>query len=383
MTTIDWIIVGFAVLLAVNGLRQGFIVGALQLVGFALGAFIGSRVGPLILSDGSHSPYAPLFALGGALILGSLCAAVLESAGAAAKMSVPLPGLHLLDGGLGGVLGAVLGLGLAWIIGAVLLQTPGLELRRDIQRSQILQALNDALPPSGFVLNALARFDPLPRVSGPGVGGVAAPTARIAREAGVRRASGSVVRVLGTACGLGIEGSGWVAGDGLVVTNAHVVAGEDDTVVELRGAGARLDARAVLFDPGQDIAILRVDGLSAPVLPLAASAPAGRIAAVLGFPHNGPYDVRPARLGDTREVLSEDAYGNGPRRRRILSFRGLVRAGNSGGPLIDARGRVAGTVFAAAVGAGPRGGYAVPDDIVRRRLAAAGSGRVSTGPCAR
>jgi S1-C subfamily serine protease len=111
-------------------------------------------------------------------------------------------------------------------------------------------------------------------------------------------------------------------------------------------------------------------------------APAGRAAAVLGFPLNGPYDVRSARLGVTREVLSQDAYGNGPEPRRVLSFRGLVRSGNSGGPLVDARGRVVGTVFAAAIGKGPKGGYAVPDDIVGQRIAGAGSGRVSTGPCA-
>lgn len=383
MTTIDWIIVGFAVLLAANGLRQGFIIGVLQLVGFAVGAFIGSRVGPLVLSDGSHSPYAPLFALGGAVILGSLCAAGLEFAGAALKSAVRLPGLNTIDSGLGAVLGAVLALGLAWIVGSVLLQTPGLGLRRDIQRSKLLRALNDALPPSGFILNALARFDPLPRIEGPGVEDVPAPTSRIARDPDVRAAAGSVVRVLGTACGLGLEGSGWVAGDGLVVTNAHVVAGEQDTVVQLRGTGDRLDARAVRFDPKQDIAVLRVSGLSAPRLPLAPEAPSGRAAAAMGFPENGPFDVRSARLGETREVLSQDAYGNGPVPRQVVSFRGLVRSGNSGGPLVDARGRVVGTVFAAAVGKGPRAGYAVPNDIVRRRLAEAGKGQVTTGPCAR
>ncbi|MFL5844011.1 MAG: MarP family serine protease [Solirubrobacteraceae bacterium] len=383
MTTVDWIIVVFAVLLAANGLRQGFIVGALQLIGFAAGAFLGARIGPLILSDGAHSPYAPLFALGGAMILGTLFAAVLEFAGAALKTAVPMPGLHVVDSGLGAVLGAVLALGLAWIVGAVLLQTPGIGLRRDIQRSHVLQALNDVLPPSGFILNALARFDPLPAISGPGTDGVPAPTARIARDPQVEAAAGSVVRVLGEACGLGIEGSGWVAGDGLVVTNAHVVAGEEDTVVQVRGTGERLDARAVAFDPDNDIAVLRVSGLQERPLPIAAQARERGAAAILGFPKNGPYDVRAARLGQTREVLSQDAYGNGPVRRDVVTFRGLVRSGNSGGPLVDGRGRVVGTVFASAVGGGPQGGYAVPNAIVRRWVSGAGTGTVSTGPCAR
>jgi S1-C subfamily serine protease len=168
-----------------------------------------------------------------------------------------------------------------------------------------------------------------------------------------------------------------------VVTNAHVVAGEEDTVVQLRGEGDRLDADAVVFDTRNDIAILRVDGLDAPALPVADEAAEGRAAAVLGFPENGPYDVRAARLGETREVLTQDAYGSGPITRGVVVFRGLVRSGNSGGPLVDGRGQVVGTVFASAVRSGPEGGYAVPNDIVRQHLGRAGGDRVGTGPCTR
>jgi S1-C subfamily serine protease len=186
--------------------------------------------------------------------------------------------------------------------------------------------------------------------------------------------------VLGTACGLGIEGSGWIARPGVVVTNAHVVAGETDTVVQLRGVGPKLRAHAIAFSVHDDIAVLRVDGLGGRVLPMAPQAPVGGSAAVLGFPLNGPYDVRPARLGATRQVLSQDAYGRGPVTRSMLSLRGLVRHGNSGGPLVDAQGRVAGTVFAASSGS-RHGGFAVPDQVVRRILASA-RGTVGTGPCA-
>jgi uncharacterized membrane protein required for colicin V production len=381
MTTVDWIIVGLAAVLAVNGLRQGFIVGALQLVGFAAGAFAGSRVGPLVLSDGAHSPYAPLCALGGAVLLGSLCAGGLEMAGLALRRLVPLPGFRLVDGGLGAILGAALALGLAWVVGAVALQTPGLDLRGDIQRSKILAELNRDLPPSGFLLNALARFDALPQVRGPGAEGVAPPTPQIARSGKVKAAAASVVRVLGTACGLGVEGSGWVAGPGVVVTNAHVVAGEQDTIVQPQGIGPRLDARVVLFDPTNDIAVLRVSALGAPPLPLAVSPAEGRAAAILGFPHNGPYTVRAARLGPTREVLTEDAYGRGPVKRLVVTFRGHVESGNSGGPLVDGDGQVVATVFALAVGSGPPSGYGVPDSVVRHALADAGTGAVGTGPC--
>jgi len=383
VTTIDWIVVGVVVLLALNGLRQGFIVSVLQLAGFAAGAFAGSRLGPLILSDGSHSPYAPLFALGGAVILGSLFAAVLEMAGLALRSTVQLPGLEAVDRGLGGLLGVALALGIAWIAGAAALQTPGLDLRRDVQRSKILAELNDVLPPSGFLLKALARFDSLPAIDGPGAEGVAPPTAAIARDPEVKAAFASTVRVLGTACGLGIEGSGWVAASGTVVTNAHVVAGEDDTIVQVQGSGARLDARVVAFDPTNDVAILKVAGLDAPALPIVESPEEDRAGAVLGYPNNGPYRVRAARLGRTHEVLSQDAYGNGPVKRVVTTFRGRVESGNSGGPVVDSAGRVLTTVFASAVGSGPLSGYGVPNSVVTERLAKAGSSEVSTGPCAR
>lgn len=355
--------------------------GALSLAGFAVGGFLGSRLAPLLLEEGARSPYAPVLALGGAILGGTLFAVVLEKLGRTVRKVLVLPGLGILDGLLGAVLSACLGLGLAWLFGAVALQTPGArELRADIQRSEILSRLNDVLPPSGPVLNALARFDPFPAINGPSAD-VPAPRAAIARDPEVRAAAASVVRIRGTACGLGVEGSGWVAADGVVVTNAHVVAGQDDTVVQVGGSGPRLVATAVAFDARNDVAVLRVSGLSAPSLPLAGSVPVGEQGAILGYPENGPYDVRAARVGRTSSVLSQDAYGRGPVERSMTSLRGLVRPGNSGGPVVDGAGRVVTTVFAATRGRRPRGGYGVPNDIVRSALAGA-SRPVDTGPCA-
>jgi S1-C subfamily serine protease len=385
LTKIDWLIVAFTVLMATIGWRQGFVAGAFALAGFAGGAFLGSRIGPALLTDGSSSPYAPLVSLAGAVLGGSLLAGLFETAGWMVRRAVPIPGVRTLDGLLGALLSAAIGLGLAWIAGAVMLQTPGArELRRDIQRSEILSRLNDVLPPSGPILNALARFDPFPHVDGPSAD-VPAPRAAVARDPQVRAAGASVVRILGTACGLGIEGSGWVAGSGLVVTNAHVVAGEDDTTVQVEGTGERHDAVAVAFDPTNDVAVLRVDGIdSVPALPFAEDPSSGREGAILGFPENGPYDVRAARLGATRAVVSEDAYGNGPVTRQMTTFRGTVRSGNSGGPVVDTSGRVLATVFAKSTRSSPAGGYGVPNAVVRSVLEArAGAGRaVSTGACA-
>jgi S1-C subfamily serine protease len=190
-----------------------------------------------------------------------------------------------------------------------------------------------------------------------------------------------VVKILGNACGLGVEGSGWVAGDGLVVTNAHVVAGQKDTRVLVEGKEPGLDAVAVSFDPKNDLAVLRVSGLDAPALTLAGNPRSGTSAAILGFPGNGPYDVRAGRVGETREVITQDAYGQGPVRRSITSLRGAVRSGNSGGPMVDKDGQVVTTVFAATT-SGPRGGFGVPNAIAREALERSRtSSGVSTGPC--
>ena len=378
MTALDWGIVAFTVALALWGYQQGLIVGAFTLLGFGAGALIGSRVGLAFLQEGSHSPYAPLFAAIGALLLGSIVAVTLEGVALGLRARVVRgPTMHLADGAGGAALIATVALGLAWLFGAVALHAPGAtELRRDVQRSLILRSLNDILPPSGPIINALNRVDPAPSVTGP-PSGVGPPDSAIAADPDVRRAAHSVVKVLGTACGLGVEGSGWYAAPGLVVTNAHVVAGEDDTTVTTAD-GTKADATAVHFDPSNDLAVLRV-GISRTPLPLVAEPKRGTGGAVIGYPENGSLTIVPARLGDTTEVISQDAYGRGPLRREISAFRGRVRSGNSGGPLVDGAGRVLGTVFASTT-SGPRGGYAVPDAVVQAALSASAR-PVDTGPC--
>ena len=380
MTAIDWIIVAFTVLMAVWGYAQGLLVGALSLAGFIGGGFLGSRLGPLLLEDGSRSPYAPVFGLIGAFLIGGLAASVAESVGTQLRRRLG-GGIGLrLDGVAGALLLACAGLAIAWMGGAIALQTPGArEYRRDIQRSEILSRLNELVPPRAF-LNALARFDPVPTIEGPAPE-VPAPSSRIARDPEVRAAAQRTVKILGTACGLGVEGSGWIAADGVVVTNAHVVAGQEDTTVQLAGEGPRHDADAIWFDPRNDLAILRSSGISGvEPLDLRVDAPIGTSGAVVGYPGNGPLTIRAARLGQTTTVTSQDSYGRGPIRRRVTALRGTVKSGNSGGPVLDGKGRVLTTVFASTTGGGPRGGYGVPDSIVREALGRADE-RVDTGPC--
>ncbi len=378
MTVLDWAIVAFTIALALWGYRQGLIVGALTLVGFGAGAFAGSRLAPLLLSEGSESPYAPLCAALGALLVGALAAVAVESfALGLRERLVRHHTLHLADGAGGAALIAAVALGLVWVFGAVALQAPATErLRADVQGSVILRSLNEVLPPSGPVLNALDRVDPAPVIAGPATP-MQPPDRRIGGDPDVLGAGDSVVRVLGTACGLGIEGSGWAVAPGLIVTNAHVLAGTEDTTVTTQH-GVELDATPVYYSPANDLALLRV-GSEIPSLEISSQRPEGSAAAVLGYPENGPYALAPARIGETRQTISEDSYGRGPVEREIVALGGVVRSGNSGGPLVNGRGEVVGIVFAATTSGAP-GGFAVPAELVRDALRQTRES-VGTGPC--
>jgi S1-C subfamily serine protease len=332
-----------------------------------------------VLAGGAESPYAPLIAALTALLVGASAAVAFEGMARAlwGRLVRGRPRLNLADGACGAVLIAAVALGMAWVFGAVALHAPGAgQLRADVQQSLILRNLNQLLPPSGPILNALNRVDPAPSILGPAPP-LARPDPAIVEDPDVQEAGRSVLRVLGTACGLGVEGSGWVIAPGLAVTNAHVVAGEDDTSVTTQ-EGASFDAVAVHYDPRNDFALLRFDADLAP-LTLAPRSSSGTGAAVLGYPENGPYTATPARLGTTRAVITEDAYGRGPIRRTLTSLRGSVRSGDSGGPVVDSRGRVLATVFASTT-SGPAGGFAVPNGVVEGALERTAS-PVDTGPC--
>jgi S1-C subfamily serine protease len=384
VTGLDWLILVFALLMGFWGYQQGLIVGVLSLAGFAIGAFLGSRLGPALLPEGSHSPYAPATALAGALLIGGIVAVSLEGVALTVRRRLlgsggRRRGLAVAESSGGALLLVALALGLAWLFGAVALNAPGAKsLRTAVQRSAILKALNHTFPPSSSLINALNRIDPRVAVQGPSPD-VAPPDSKIAQDPDVQAAGNSVIRVLGTACGLGVEGSGWIAGPDLVVTNAHVVAGESDTTVTPAGSSTSLDATPVHYDPSNDLSLLHVNGLGGTPLTFAPEVRSGTPGAVLGYPENGPFTIAPARVGATGPVLTQDSYGRGPITRELTALRGEVRSGNSGGPLVDPAGKVMGTIFAATTQGKP-GGYAVPNDVVAEALSDS-SGEVDTGPC--
>jgi S1-C subfamily serine protease len=374
----DWIVLGVVCVAGLYGLLNGLVRGSLSLAGFALGAYLGARVAPDLLRGGS--PYAPFFALGGALLGGVLLHGLAGLAGGVVRASLrAVPGMRTLDSFGGLVFGAAAGLVLCWAIGAVLLYLPDQsELRRAVQRSAILSRINEEIPPQRL-LETLEGVDPLGVIPGPPAA-VPPPDAALARDPDVVAASRSVVRVTGIACGLGVEGSGWIVAPGLVVTNAHVVAGVAEPRVDRRLGRAWL-GHVVAFDARNDLALVRVRGLRGRPLPLA-DPERGVPVALVGYPENGPLRRTPARLGATRELFAQDAYGSETFSRSVTAIRGRVRAGHSGGPGIDARGRVRTTVFARRSGV-RGGGFGVPPALVRALLARAGEEPVPPTPCVR
>jgi S1-C subfamily serine protease len=375
VSAVDWLVLVLIGISAFIGFTRGLVRGALSLAGLALGAYLGARLAPQLLSE--SSPYAPLVALTGAILGASVLQALAGLAAGSIRSSMRVvPGLRSVDSAAGLLLGAAAGVFFAWTVGAVLLYLPGQSnLRQAVQRSTILSRINDRFPPE-HLLETLGKVDPLGVVFGPSAV-VPQPDSALARNPHVVAASRSVVRVTGFACGLGVEGSGWIVRPGVVVTNAHVVAGVERPSVDRRD-DASLPATVVLFDRNNDIAVLRVPGLEGEPLQLA-DPQRGVAVALVGFPENGPLRRVPGRLGATIGAFSRDAYGHGPIARQVTTIRGAVRPGNSGGPGIDARGRVRTVVFARR--SGDDGGYGIPPEQVRSDLAHAGTAAVGATSC--
>ncbi len=363
----DWIAVAVIGFTAFVGVRRGFVVGALSLVGLVGGAVFGAEAVPKLVGD--LSGYIPLVALFAAALGGMLGQMAGRFVGTTARQAFSVvPPLRVIDSAGGVALGALTGLALVWAVGAVFLYVPGQsELRRLAQESAVVSALTEAVPPER-VMDAVGRIDPFTAFAGPDVD-VREPNPAIAGVPPVRAARNSIVRVQGVACGLGVEGSGWIVRRGLVVTNAHVVAGVASPVVD-RGKGTGAAGKVVSFDAENDVALIRVTGLKGPPLPLG-SPTFGTAGALLGFPLNGPYAVTPVRVGGSADIAARDAYGRIQVRRAVIGLRGDVQSGNSGGPVLDETGRVVATLFAKRSGFDNEG-YALPNEKVQQALANVG-----------
>ena len=359
---------------SILGAQRGLAAQALSLGGLALGAVVGSLVAPYLFPD--NSTWLPIAGLLGALVGAVFLGAVASALGRPVRLFLAArPSLAVLDR-LGGILfGGLIALAVGWLVAVLALHQPALGLRSEVRESVLLPRLLRAVPPDS-VLQALNRFDPLPLL--PGLEeALPPPDPSVLQSAGARAAAGAVVKIEGTSCDVGTQGSGWVVRRGLVATNAHVIAGHEGTRV-FAPNGQVLSARPVFVDAANDIALLRVRGLGIGALAASPQADLPRPVALLGYPRNGPLTATAATAGDPRTVLSPDAYGGRVRPRVVVPLRGAVQPGESGGPVVDRRGRVVAMIFGG-TRAGS-GGYAVPVNLVLD--AAAGPLRAaSSGPC--
>jgi uncharacterized membrane protein required for colicin V production len=379
LNAVDWIAIAIVAVAAVGGLRRGFVLSAFSLVGLGVGAYVGSRVAPHLLGGGSDSRWT-LFAG----LIGAVVGAVLFQFGALTVASfirggIRVTPLRVIDSAGGLVLGGICGVVIVVLVGAsVTLLNPGeTALSREVESSAVVKRFDSALPPR-TLLNLLARIDPIPSVIGPSAPTLP-PSKGVLRDPSIRASTTRVVKVLGTACGVGIEGTGWVAGRNLIVTAAHVVAGEQDTIVLIPGRVIRPVATVVALDIHNDVAVLRVSGLDLKPLQLA-DPQSGASVAILGYPLDGNLTAAPGRIGKTAAVLTQDALQRGPVTRSITAVAGRIQHGDSGGPAVDTSGRVQSMIFAARRGAAS--GYGVPPAIIRGDLARAGTRAVANNVCA-
>ncbi|KAA1425115.1 MarP family serine protease [Mumia zhuanghuii] len=390
MTLVDVVVVVVVISYAVLGYLRGFVAGAAAMLGLLAGGVVGLVVAPLVLSRVDHGIGRSLLAVVIVLVIASAGQAIGAHLGNGLRERVTHPPARSLDAAGGVVLSATAALVVCWALGYAISgsQLPGASTA--VRGSTTLAAV-DAVMPQG-VRSALHSFDTVvdatlfPRYLEPfadeTIEPVEAPDQAVLARPEVQAARRSVARITGYAeCDRGIEGSGFVFAPERVMTNAHVVAGVDDPTVTVRGK--KLDARVVYYDPSLDVAVLEVPGLRARALSFDPEAEPRESAAVLGFPENGPFDARAARIRSQQRLRSPDIYGTAEVVREVYSLRALVRSGNSGGPVISEQGRVLGVVFAASISDSSTG-YALTADQVgdAARAGAKADDTVNTGSCA-
>lgn len=332
---VDVIIAAATLAAAVWGYRRGVMTNALPAAGFVAGALLGSRVAPHALGRVLPSPYAPMLAVAVALLCGVLLAAASKRAGF--ELGRRVTGHAKLSAAVGALAAVPIALLAIWIVSGVAARVA--VVGDAFGDSEIVAGLNAIVPPPGPLVEAVSfeRED-----IGPG----APPRVDVTRDPEVRAAKESVAKIVASTCGSGRQGSGWIAADGIVATNAHVVAASDAISVQMEGTGELHPAQAVAFDPRNDIAILRAPGLRGErPLPIETKATPGSQLAMLGFPGGGPYTAKSARLGTS--AIVPVMGGEGPHvTREAQRLIAPSRPGNSGGPVVNLDGGVVGVVYA-------------------------------------
>ncbi|WP_406286413.1 MarP family serine protease [Streptomyces sp. NBC_00209] len=400
MNVLDILLLAGAVWFAVIGYRQGFVVGILSVIGFLGGGLVAVYLLPVLwdqMTDGSEvSSTAAVVAVVIVIVCASIGQAFTTHLGNKLRRHITWSPARALDATGGALVNVVAMLLVAWLIGSALAGTSLPTLGKEVRSSSVLLGVSRVMPPQASTwftdFSSVLAQNGFPQVFSPfanePITEVRAPDPALVGSPVAARAKQSIVKVVGTApsCGKVLEGTGFVFSDRRVMTNAHVVGGVDEPTVQIGGQGRLYDAKVVLYDWRRDIAVLDVPDLD--VKPLRFTGPdsdaeTGDSAIVAGFPENGSYDVRSARVRARIDANGPDIYHRGTVRRDVYSLYTTVRQGNSGGPLLTPEGKVYGVVFAKSLD-DPDTGYAltadeIRDDITQGRTA---NQRVDSQGCA-
>ncbi|MBT2379197.1 colicin V synthesis protein [Streptomyces sp. CB00316] len=384
MNVLDILLLLAAVWFAVIGYRQGFVVGILSVIGFLGGGLVAVYLLPIIwdrVTEGAEVSTATAI---GAVVIVIVCASVGQAftthLGNKLRRHITWSPARALDATGGALVNVVAMLLVAWLIALPLARTSLPTLGKEVRNSSVLLGISRVMPQqappwfrdfssvlaqNGFpqVFSPFAN-EPITEVKPPDPALVGSPVAA--------RAKKSIVKVVGTApsCGKVLEGTGFVFSDRRVMTNAHVVGGVSEPTVQIGGEGRLYDAKVVLYDWQRDIAVLDVPDLQATPLEFTGTnddAQSGDSAIVAGFPENGAYDVRSARVRARIDANGPDIYQRGTVLRDVYSLYATVRQGNSGGPLLTPDGKVYGVVFAKSLD-DPDTGYALTADEIREDI---------------
>ncbi|MEU3464943.1 MarP family serine protease [Streptomyces sp. NPDC006733] len=382
MNVLDLLLLLAAVWFAVVGYRQGFVVGVMSVIGFLGGGLAAVYLLPMIwdkvTDDSSPGSVAVVVAVVVVIVCASVGQACTTHLGNKLRTRITWSPARALDAGGGALVNVAAMLLVAWLIGSALATTALPTIGREVRSSKVLLGVSRVIPQQADTwftdFSSTLAQNGLPQVFSPfgsePITSVPAPDPRLASSAVVNQARRSIVKVVGTApsCGKVLEGTGFVFARDRVMTNAHVVGGVSEPTVQIGGEGRLYDARVVLYDWRRDIAVLQVPELNAPALNFG-DAHSRDDAIVAGFPENGGFDVRAARVRGRIQANGPDIYHRGTVHRDVYSLFTKVRQGNSGGPLLTPDGKVAGVIFAKSLDDADTG-YALTADEIRDDITA-------------
>lgn len=391
---LDLALVLIFVAYGISGYRHGLVSSVFSLLGFFAGALIAVWILPTTLADLDAVADDPrlrvLVLIVGVVGIGWIGQVLGSLLGGQIRRQMGQQGVRRTDSVLGAVVVVLAASLMIWFLGGSLRTAGNPPVAKAMAESRVLRSIDAVVPDeAGQVFAGFRGFlssQGFPQVFGDlvpePITPVEAPDPGIADAGAITRAATSVVKVttVSDTCGRGQEGTGWVLSAERVVTNAHVVAGADR--VRIRSQEEEVTGRVVIFDPDRDLAVIEADGLDAPGLELGSDLPRGTAAAIPGYPLDGPYTVVPARVRQVLDARGRDIYGDDPVVREIYSLYTRVQPGNSGGPLLDASGRVAGVVFAKSLEDDDTGYALTLDEAMPVLDAARGADReVDTGAC--